>query len=82
MMAAGPAAWEAFRAPKSQPEPMMEPTLAKRSPTTPTWRLSCGSEDWPVGWVSVELVKGWPFVVDSRGAPSCVSALVARHAHS
>lgn len=40
MMAAGPAATEALRAPKSHPEPMMEPTLAKSSPTTPTWRLS------------------------------------------
>ena len=44
MMAAGPAAWEALSAPKSQPDPMIEPTLAKSSPTTPTWRLSCGCD--------------------------------------
>src|SRR6476659_7037917 len=41
MSAAGPAAVDASSAPKSQPEPMIEPTLANSSPTTPTWRLSC-----------------------------------------
>ncbi len=34
--AAGPASLEAFSAPNSHPEPMMDPTLAKSSPTTPT----------------------------------------------
>ncbi len=44
MTAAGPAVWAAFIAPKSQPEPMIEPMLAKSRPTLPTWRLSlCSS---------------------------------------
>ncbi len=34
MIAAGPASVEALKAPKSQPEPMIEPMLAKSSPTT------------------------------------------------
>ena len=56
MIAAGPAATAAFRAPKSQPEPMIEPTLANSSPTTPTWRLSCGlSVVDEVDWVSVDM---------------------------
>ena len=38
MTAAGLAACEAFSAPKSQPEPMMDPTLANSRPTIPTWR--------------------------------------------
>src|SRR5689334_15757308 len=45
MIAAGPAVIEALNAPNSQPEPMMEPMLAKRSPTTPTCRLSPGSSE-------------------------------------
>lgn len=36
MTDAGPAACEAFMAPKSQPEPMIEPTLANSSPMRPT----------------------------------------------
>ena len=36
MIAAGPAAAEASSAPKSQPEPMIEPTLANSRPITPT----------------------------------------------
>src|SRR3954452_10392503 len=56
MIAAGPAAIEAFSAPKSQPDPMIEPTLAKSRPTTPTWRLSFGFCE-----VSVVLMAGWPF---------------------
>src|SRR6478735_3740949 len=39
---AGPACCEALRAPKSHPEPMIEPTLAKSRPTTPTCRLRTG----------------------------------------
>ena len=34
MIAAGPAAVDAFSAPNSQPEPMIEPTPANSSPTT------------------------------------------------
>jgi hypothetical protein len=37
-MAAGPAIADAFIAPNSQPEPMIDPTLAKSSPTMPMWR--------------------------------------------
>ena len=54
MIAAGPAATAAFRAPKSQPEPMIEPTLANSSPMTPTWRLSSVCPD-EVDWVSVDM---------------------------
>jgi hypothetical protein len=43
MMLAGPAVAEALKAPKSQPEPMIDPTLANSNPTTPTWRLRPGS---------------------------------------
>ena len=38
MIAAGPASVAAVSAPNSQPEPMIEPTLAKSSPTTPMSR--------------------------------------------
>src|SRR5262245_34856834 len=38
MMAAGPATMAAFIAPKSQPEPMIEPTLANSRPIRPTSR--------------------------------------------
>ena len=69
-IAAGPAMTEALNAPKSQPEPMIEPTLAKSSPTTPTWRLSCGSDVSVAVRVSDELVMGGPSVVaDGQSAP-------------
>jgi hypothetical protein len=42
MMAAGPATFAAFRAPKSHPEPMTLPSAKKVRPMTPTPRLSCG----------------------------------------
>ncbi len=38
MIAAGPAATTAFSAPKSQPDPMMEPTEAHIRPMSPTSR--------------------------------------------
>lgn len=41
--AAGPASLEAFKAPNSQPDPMIEPMLANSSPTIPICRLSWGS---------------------------------------
>jgi hypothetical protein len=49
-MAAGPAVWAAFIAPNSQPDPMIEPTLANSSPIKPTSRLRlpsrcCTSDD-------------------------------------
>src|SRR5436190_9927164 len=52
MMAAGPASTEALRAPNSQPEPMIEPTLANSRPITPTWRFSFVS-DAGRAWVDV-----------------------------
>ena len=39
-IAAGPASCEASSAPKSQPEPMIEPTPANSSPVRPMWRFS------------------------------------------
>ncbi len=39
-IAAGPAMAEALKAPKSQPEPMMEPIAANSSPMGPTSRFS------------------------------------------
>src|SRR5436190_1346514 len=62
MIAAGPAATDASSAPKSQPEPMIEPTLAKRSPITPTCRLSWGC--WVSGAVAVSVA-----MQSSPGAP-------------
>lgn len=50
MTAAGPAAVTALLAPKSQPEPMIEPTEAHMRPTRPTWRLS---DRWVVAPVPV-----------------------------
>ena len=44
-MAAGPAMADAFSAPNSQPEPMIEPTPANRRPTTPMSRRSRVSSD-------------------------------------
>src|SRR5436190_2828707 len=40
MRAAGPAKVEAVSAPNSHPDPMMDPTDVKRSPTNPTSRRS------------------------------------------
>jgi hypothetical protein len=40
MIAAGPAIWDAVSAPKSHPEPMIEPTPANSSPSRPTSRRS------------------------------------------
>ncbi len=40
MTAAGPATITAFLAPKSQPEPMIDPTEAQSSPISPTSRRS------------------------------------------
>jgi hypothetical protein len=42
MIAAGPASIEALSAPNNQPEPMIDPTLAKRSPTTPMCLFNWG----------------------------------------
>src|SRR5436189_58317 len=39
-MDAGPAMIDALRAPKSQPDPIMDPTPANRSPTGPMWPFS------------------------------------------
>ena len=38
-IAAGPAVMAAFIAPKSQPDPMTDPTLANNRPIRPTSRL-------------------------------------------
>ena len=38
MIAAGPASTDALSAPKSHPDPMIDPTLAKSRPVTPTCR--------------------------------------------
>ena len=54
--AAGPASLEAFRAPNSQPDPMIEPMLANSSPTIPMCLLSCGSS--VVVEVEVSLAMG------------------------
>src|SRR3954466_8025638 len=51
MMAAGPASVAAVSARNSQPEPMMEPTLANNRPTTPMSRriLPLDGSAWAVG---------------------------------
>src|SRR6478672_918839 len=62
MIAAGPAAVDASSAPKSQPEPMIEPTLANSSPTTPTCLLSWGSSVRTA--VAVSVATRTPFSID------------------
>src|SRR5699024_6740013 len=49
-IAAGPAMLAASKAPKSHPEPMIEPTPVKSSPVLPISRLS------PLSWTTVTLV--------------------------
>src|SRR5690242_20526184 len=59
-IAAGPASWEALRAPNSHPDPMIEPTLAKRRPTTPTCLLRTGvSCSGLVSTVAIGCLSSW-----------------------
>src|SRR5690349_2460097 len=59
MIAAGPAATRPFCAPKSQPEPMMEPTDAQISPILPTSRTR-EVERWGRGVVAVSDMADQP----------------------
>src|SRR5207244_646328 len=61
IMDAGPAIKEALSAPNSQPEPMIEPTEAKRRPTSPTSRRSLRASAGAAPMVGEAVVIPSPF---------------------
>jgi len=71
-MLKGPACMEALRAPNSQPEPMMLPRLAYRSPITPASRRTLSgaviARDPYIGLMEPQAVRrGDPAILDEAG---------------